>query len=90
MAKSSRRSASKRPSGGKKKSARKRAPRTRAKKAVPEKIELRRLREFAEQHIALVDQHPAPTSQALQVRERMQQLVNEIRGFCGPNMTVPL
>lgn len=89
MAKSSRRSASKRSKGAKKKAARKGAARKRAK-AAPDRIELRGIRQFAEKHIALVDQHPSPGGKALQVRDRMQQLVDEIKSFCGPNMSVPL
>ena len=92
MAKSTRRSAAKRSKGAKKTSARKRtaARKARSKKAAPDAIELRGIRQFAERHIALVDSHPAPSSKALEVRDRMQHLLNEISGFCGPDMSVPL
>lgn len=90
MAKSRRRSASKGSTGAKKKAVGKRAARKRAKKAAPKSIELRGIRQFAEKHIAAVDRHPAPSRKAVEVRSRMQQLIEEIRRFCGPDMSVPL
>ena len=73
------------------KSSRKRATK-RAKKptAPPTHLELRQMRQFAQRHIAIIESHPSPSTQALEVKESMQQLLTRIEGHCGPNMTVPI
>jgi len=83
-----------RPAGKKKTKAKTSRKRTtkRAKKptAPPTHVELRQMRQFAERHIALIESHPSPSTQALEVKESMQQLLTRIAGHCGPNMTVPI